>query len=298
MSTVQTPVDIGKVIQNAVVFDFKNWSASPMNTDSLPQTIHDLFEMLEQRHIDYVLVGGVALLTYVEGRNTQDIDLIMAFSSLRELPEIIVSSRDLYFARGEFEGLQIDILLTENPLFDKVRHNYTTTRHFQEQDIPTATVEGLLLLKLYALPSLYRQGSFSRVGIYENDIATLLHEYPVVMQDLQQELSRHLSESDMVEVQNIVAEIQHRIERYQKGSAEPSSGKVVSGLRCPRWRRPTAQLPIAISDDLHYNRPQIQPPFPRPVSTPSASRSMNIFRYPQCSHRSLQSVRSKLSLDC
>ncbi len=194
-----------------------------MNTDPLPQTIHHLFELLEQRHIRYVLVGGVALLTYIEGRNTQDIDLIMASSSLEKLPEIKVSSRDMYFARGEFEGLHIDILLTENPLFDKVRRKYSTSRHFQEQDVPTATVEGLLLLKLYALPSLYRQGSFSRVGIYENDIATLLHDYPVAIKDLQKELSRHLNKSDMFEVQNILIEIQQRIARYQKGSAQNES---------------------------------------------------------------------------
>jgi len=56
-------VDIGKVIQNAVVADFKNWPVSPMNIDSLPQTIHHLFELLKQRKTPYALVGGVALLT-------------------------------------------------------------------------------------------------------------------------------------------------------------------------------------------------------------------------------------------
>jgi len=218
MSTTQLPIDIGKIIQHAVVFDFKNWSVSQMNTDSLPQSVNLLFNLLKQRQVRYVLVGGVALLTYVEGRNTQDIDLIMAVSSLDKLPEIKISNRDMYFARGEFEGLQIDILLTKNPLFDKVSRKYATSRQFQDLDIPTATVEGLLLLKLYALPSLYRQGSFSRVGIYENDIATLLHDYPVSVSDLQKELSPHLSDSDMAEVLNVVAEIQHRIERYQKSS--------------------------------------------------------------------------------
>jgi len=39
MGEIQTPFAIGKVIQNAVVFDFKNWSVSPMNSDSLPQSI-------------------------------------------------------------------------------------------------------------------------------------------------------------------------------------------------------------------------------------------------------------------
>lgn len=216
MSQTQTPVAIGKVIQNALVFDFKNWSLSPMNSDALPQSISHLFDLLHQRKIDYVLVGGVALLTYIEGRNTQDIDLIMALSSLEKLPEITVTSQDIYFARGEYAGLQIDILLTENPLFDRVRRRYATERHFLEQEITTATVEGLLLLKLYALPSLYRQGSFARVGIYENDIATLLHDYAVDVDALYADLSGHLSTTDMAEVRGIVAEIQQRIARFQQ----------------------------------------------------------------------------------
>ncbi len=220
MKTAHSPIEIGKVIQNAVVFDFKNRSANPMNSDSLPQTILRLFDRLHQKHINYALVGGIALLTYIEGRNTQDLNLIMAVSSLEKLPEIKIVNRDLYFVHGKFEGLQIDILLTENPLFEKVRQKYTTTRHFLERDLPTATVEGLILLKLYALPSLYRQGSFSRVGIYENDIATLLNDYPVAIKDLLKELSRHLSDSDMVEVQNIVAEIQQRIKRFQNSSTQ------------------------------------------------------------------------------
>ncbi|MFZ1752844.1 MAG: hypothetical protein WBO46_26680 [Caldilineaceae bacterium] len=216
MGEMQTPIAIGKVIQNAVVFDFKNWAVPPMNSDSVPQSVTHLFGLLQQRQIDYLLVGGVALLTYIEGRNTQDIDLIMALSSLESVPEIIVSSQDMYFARGEFEGLQIDILLTDNPLFDKVRQKYTTERDFVEQTIPTATVEGLLLLKLYALPSLYRQGSFARVGIYENDVATLLHDFSVDVEALYAELSAHLSTTDMAEVRGIVAEIQQRIERFQQ----------------------------------------------------------------------------------
>jgi hypothetical protein len=184
MTTTQTPVNIGAVIQNAVVFDFKQWSGGAMNSNSLPQAIDHLFALLEQRRIDYVLVDGIALLTYIEGRNTQDIDLIMAVSALQDLPEIAVTRDDLYFARGQFEGLQIDLLFTENLLFEQVRRRYVTTRHFHERDIPTANVAGLLLLKLYALPSLYRQGDFARVGIYENDIATLLYDYPTPMTPL------------------------------------------------------------------------------------------------------------------
>ncbi|MBN1668975.1 MAG: hypothetical protein JW862_17920 [Anaerolineales bacterium] len=214
--SIQSTREIGKIIRNAVVFNVKNWLGDRMNTDSLFASVEQLFALLEDRQISYVLVGGIALLHYVEGRNTEDIDLIMALSALQELPEIKVQSQDMYFVRGQLEQLDIDILLTQNPLFEKVQHSHVQTQHFLERDIPFATVEGLLLLKLYALPSLYRQGNFSRVGIYENDIATLMHVYQPEMAAILQELAAFVSESDLAEIQNIVQDIQQRIERFKK----------------------------------------------------------------------------------
>ncbi|MBF8284863.1 MAG: hypothetical protein HW378_3778 [Anaerolineales bacterium] len=216
-ATPKPKVHIGSVIRNAVVFNFKNWRGGTMNADTLLQTVARLFAVLHERQIDYLLVGGVALLQYVEGRNTEDIDLIMALPSLKKLPEIQIASQDVNFARGKFDELQIDILLTRNPLFEKVQRNYATTQRFAERDIPCATVEGLLLLKLYALPSQYREGNFARVGIYENDIATLIHDYRPQLEPLFAELAHHLSDSDLAAVREVVAEIQQRIERFDKG---------------------------------------------------------------------------------
>lgn len=195
--SVQAPVHIGKVISNAVVFDLKNWGGGPalISPDTLLQAVQRLFALLDEREVDYVLVGGVALLTYVAGRNTQDIDLIMALSSLEKLPEIQIKSQEHDFVRGEFEGLQIDILLTRNPLFAEVQRKHATRQKFVEREIPTATVEGLLLLKLYALPSLYRQGDFVKVGLYENDIATLMYYYRPAVTPLLEKLKRHLGEA-------------------------------------------------------------------------------------------------------
>lgn len=217
--TIQSSDQIGNVIRNAVVFNIKNWRGEAMNTDSLLASVEQLFTLLEARKIDYVLVGGIALLHYVEGRNTEDLDLIMALSSLEKLPEITISSQDMYFVRGEYGELQIDILLTKNPLYKKVQSKFALTHHFLDRDIPLATVEGLLLLKLYALPSLYRQGNFARVGIYENDIATLMHEYKPDITLLTKELSSYVSDNDLAEIENIISEIQHRIERFRKGSS-------------------------------------------------------------------------------
>ena len=217
--TIQSSEDIGNVIRNAVVFNVRNWLGEAMDTDSLLRWVKSLFELLEKRRVDYVLVGGVALLYYVEGRNTEVLDLLMALSSLEKLPELKVTSQDVYFVEAEYGGLQIDILLTKNPLFSKVHSNYTVTQEFLDRDIPLASVEGLLLLKLYALPSLYRQGNFARVGLYENDIATLIHDYQPDIPLLVGELSPYVSENDLEEIKNILSEIQQRIERFRKGRA-------------------------------------------------------------------------------
>lgn len=216
--TIQSSVQIGNVIRNAVAFNIKNWLGGSMNSDSLIQSVQDLFSILEQRKIDYVLVGGIALLHYVEGRNTQDLDLIMGHSAVEKLPELTISSQDMYFVHANYGELEIDILLTKNPLFEKVHSKYSIERGFLDRDIPIATVEGLLLLKLYALPSLYRQGNFARVGIYENDIATLLHDYEPDVKSLLTELANYVSENDLVEIKSIIADIQKRIKRFKNES--------------------------------------------------------------------------------
>lgn len=209
-------INIGKVIRDATVFNPQNWQKGTVNTDALLESVARLFGLLHERKVDYVLVGGIALLNYIEGRNTEDIDLIMALSALEKLPEIKITNRDNDFARGQFDDLQIDILLTQNTLFEKIQRKYTTVQHFREQAIPTATVEGLLLLKLYALPSLYRLGNFAKVGIYENDVATLMYTYHPAREPLFEELARHLSETDLAELRAIMAEIEQRIVRFEK----------------------------------------------------------------------------------
>jgi hypothetical protein len=218
--TIQSSTQIGDVIRNAVVFNVKNWLGGMMNSDSVIQSVQDFFAVLEQRNIDYVLVGGIAILHYVEGRNTQDLDLLMAVASVEKLPELKVASQDMNFVRASYNELQIDILLTQNPLFKKVHSQYSKVEKFLDRNIPLATVEGLLLLKLYALPSLYRQGNFARVGIYENDIATLLHYYQPDMSSLLNELSRYVNETDFAEIKGVVTDIQNRIKRFKNESSE------------------------------------------------------------------------------
>ncbi|HKR13899.1 MAG TPA: hypothetical protein VJT15_17680 [Pyrinomonadaceae bacterium] len=207
-------VHIGEVIRNAVLFNPTNHQDLRMNSDIL-ETVSRFFALLRDRQIDYVLVGGIALLQYVEGRNTEDIDLIMAVSDFKRLSELSLETRDADFARSRFDDLKVDVLLTSNPLFDEVRKRYITSKHFVEQDIPCATVEGLILLKLYALPSLYRQGNFTRVGLYENDIATLMYAHKPGLEPLLNKLAHYLGDNDLAQVRQIVGEIQLRISRFE-----------------------------------------------------------------------------------
>jgi hypothetical protein len=85
-----------------------------------------------------------------------------------------------------------------------------------ERVVPCATVEGLLLLKLFALPSLYRQAQFSKVNIYEADVANLIARYKIPTQPLLDELAKHMLASDVDEIRRIVADIEDRIARQSQ----------------------------------------------------------------------------------
>lgn len=213
----RSPIHIGKVVRNALLFNFRHPRGAAVSDSALLDAVDRLFALLSEKRTDYLLVGGIALLQYVEGRNTEVIDLILALSTLEGLPEIEITGRDQDFVRGTFDGLRVDILLTSNPLFERVRQRYRTVRPFVEREIPCATVEGLLILKLYALPSLYRQGDLVRVALYETDILTLLHRYRPEVEPLFQELAPHLSGTDLAALRRIVDEIQEKIARFGQG---------------------------------------------------------------------------------
>src|ERR1700674_809702 len=219
---------IGDVLHDAWAFDPKLWRGDRMGVaEDFGPAVTLLLEMLAERHIAYALVGGMAMLKYLEGRNTKEVDLIVAPSFLDDLPEIEVKARGDHFVRARFAELRLDLLLTTDPLFAKVMRSYTITHHFDDlprQPVPCATVEGLLLLKLYALPSLDRQGDFIRVGLYENDAATLMHAYRPPIEPLLAELGEHLSASDLAAVRALVPELQRRFEPRFGPRAGESSG--------------------------------------------------------------------------
>jgi len=228
--SVTQPIHIGAVIRNARAFNVQHWRGALAPMDDILSNVSEIFTLLTQRKIKTVLVGGIALLQYIQGRNTEDIDLIVAVSSLKKVPEIQIISEDLYFARGMYKNLQIDFLLTRNPLFAHVQRTYAKTQRFLEQNIVSATVDGLMLLKLYALPSLYRQGNFARVSLYENDIAAMMYYHQPDIDKMERELSAYVSASDLAAIRDVVRDIQKRIARFQQGSDDSHSESHEQGL--------------------------------------------------------------------
>ncbi len=205
---------IAEIIQNGLAFDVKNWD-STMEFGDLLAAVDSLFTTLEDRQIEYLLVGGIAMLSYVEGRNTQDIDFILSKQALANLPELVILEENRDFIRGSFGSLQVDLLLTQNELFELINQRYAVQKQFGDRTIRCVTVEGLIILKLYALPSLYRQGNFDRVSLYESDITQLLLRYPSQLEPTFKILAPHLLETDLQAIRETASDIQSRIQRFQ-----------------------------------------------------------------------------------
>ena len=180
----------------------------------------DLFRVLHQQQLQYLLVGGIALLTYVEGRNTKDVGLLMSLEAMQRVPDLQIENRQDCFVRARFRSVQVDLLLTSNPLFKLVAERFATHHRFAELEVPAVTVEGLLVLKLYALPSLYRQFDWDRVYVYESDIKQLIARYHPNLPALFAILEPHMSSSDLRELTALISQAEERRERFNKPEPE------------------------------------------------------------------------------
>jgi len=223
---------VAEIIHAAVVLGPAAWGREPMPEahmaadieDRLKSQLIELFRILNERKIPYVLVGGIAMLTYIEGRNTKDVDLVLSVESLKLLPEIVLSDQNREFARGKFGDLLIDFLFTDNPLFKIVEQKHSAIHRFLETDVRSATIEGLILLKLFALPSLYRQGQLEKSLRYEADIAILYQVTRPNVEPLFEVLRPMLTDGQLTDLRNIVSEIKQRIERLDRAK-EPDAGR-------------------------------------------------------------------------
>lgn len=216
--TTRATLPLAHIVECAALFNF--WPASTEGQDvvenNLAQAVEALFDQLAAQKIDYLLVGGLALLRYVNGRNTEDVDLIVAAPDLERLEGLIIEDQERDPVRARFRGLRVDFLLTKNPVFDYVRQRHVDRFTFRGRTIPCSTVEGLVLLKLYALPFLYRQCLFDKVAIYETDVMMLLQARTVAMDSIFEVLQTHLSSGGVEKLCEIHREIVEKIETRRR----------------------------------------------------------------------------------
>ena len=198
-------VPIDEIIEHGIVFNL--FGAQPM--ENIRGEVRALFSALRAAQVDYVLVGGIAMLSYVEVRNTQDVDVIINPKQAQQLGWN-ATLLDTNFGQASFHGLRVDLLLTTNPLFAYVARHERASVTFDGHEIACASREGMLLLKLYALPSLYRQGNLVRAAIYEADIFGLQQGVKIDIEPIFAILAKHLAAHDLEELRRIVQEQRER----------------------------------------------------------------------------------------
>lgn len=62
---------ISEILNNGITFDLKNWNKAMPDINHLQEQVEQLFTIFSERNINYLLVGGIALLSYIDGRNTK-----------------------------------------------------------------------------------------------------------------------------------------------------------------------------------------------------------------------------------
>lgn len=194
-----------------------------MDEEALLSSTRNLLSALERGGVPHVLVGGLALLQYVDVRNTRDIDLILALEDLPRLPGFVLRERNEWFGTGDCGPLRVDLLFTANPFFAEVARRHSEPRPFLGTELQCATPEGIVLLKLYALPSLYRQGQIERADLYETDILQLLRVAPISDEALLGQLEPHLSATDLQALGEVLRDVRRRLAQVRRfDGGEPS----------------------------------------------------------------------------
>jgi len=193
---------------------------APMNPEITKSDLLELFSILAARKIPFMLVGGMAMNCYIPERLTRDIDLIMAKKDLQALPEVKLHHETNSFGNGQYKSIPVDILFAEDRFFRTIKEHFSVALKLAEQTIDCATVDGLLAMKLYALPSLYVQGNLTKVQRYEKDLIYLLNAEKTANVDRAMEAVKpHVSDAQLTELNNIIKEIE-RVRSQQQERAQ------------------------------------------------------------------------------
>ena len=182
-----------------------------LDDHGLTKATREFLTALASKGIPHLLVGAMAMLQHIDGRPTRDIDLIIALEDLARIPGFQLEEHNEGFATGSVRQVRVYLLFTANPFFAEVLSDHAEIRTLLGTPIQCATPQGIILLKLFAIPSLYRQGNIHRAAIYETDVLQLLLLQPIETESLLSQLQPHMPASDIYALRQILREIQQRI---------------------------------------------------------------------------------------
>lgn len=195
-------------IYDANAFNIQNWkNGFPIDYDMLPELVIKFLNLLEEKQVDFAIVGGIAYLAYIQDRNTKDLDILI---SVKELDKIIdyveVTNKDVNFTNALFEGMRVDFLKTSNSIFEYVKKHETTEYNFEEGLFPVATINGLILMRFDAIIDLYQKGNFNKIIFYERDLQVLTLNYEIDWDHIWKISKKFFTNGQIAEFQKMVAE--------------------------------------------------------------------------------------------
>jgi hypothetical protein len=197
--------DIAMIISDANEFNTQNWiNGMKINPQNLQSGVANFLKLLKDLNIDFVIVGGIAILSYVELRNTKDFDIIIDrhnYIKLKPFLEVLTEEGDFANCLTE-EKLRVDLLFADNPIFRYVKYGFEQNLDYEQGNFPTATPEGLVMMKLYALADLTLQHQvfgkkeiLTKILLYQSDVNILNAMYEIDFSKILRLLEKHLSES-------------------------------------------------------------------------------------------------------
>ena len=197
-------------IYDANAFNIRNWrDGFPVDYDMLPELVIKFLKLLEEKQVDFCIVGGIAYLAYIEDRNTKDLDILISITELEKIIGYVeVTNKDVKFTNARFEGMAIDFLKTSNSVFAYVKEHETTNYNFTEGLYPIATINGLILMRFDAIIDLYQKGKFTKITFYERDLQVLTLNYEIDWEHIWKISEQFFTDGQINEFKKMVAEWQ------------------------------------------------------------------------------------------
>jgi hypothetical protein len=202
-------------IYDANAFNIRNWrDGFPVDYDMLPELVLKFLKLLEEKQVDFCIVGGIAYLAYIQDRNTKDLDILISAAGLEKIIDYVeVTNKDVNFTNARFEGMAIDFLKTSNAVFAYVKEHETTVYDYVEGKYPIATVNGLILMHFDAIIDLYQKGNFTKIVFYERDLQVLTLNYDIDWEHIWKVSQNFFTGGQIDEFKKMVAEWQKPRER-------------------------------------------------------------------------------------